>query len=980
MSPQLNIISLGGFRVSLGTQDISFETRKDAALFIYLLGTGRSHPRETLAEMFWEGYSQKDAGRNLRRNLSNLRKSLGDFMNAPPREEFASINIEADIRFDFAEIEARLLSITDFPTEQEAADLQQTLQLYRGPFLEGFYGDSTEFERWTSAERDRLERRVLHGLRTLATFYLYQGQYEAGIEVANRILLVDDLDEEGHRLCIAMLALSGQRAAALRHYQTCHELLNQAFGIDPGPEITDLYERIRAGESLDQYFVTEEASQSTSASRLIQTIPNNLPSHLTPFVGRINERQDLRNLIEQSHARLITIVGLGGIGKTRIALKIAAEVMQHFQDGVFFVQLADLAASEQVIPTIIEAMDLEIHSETHAIDYLLDYLADRRVLLILDNFETVLDSAELIAEILTETPSCQIITTSREMLYLQGETLFPLEGLEYTCPDESTGTILDCDAGKLFLQSAERTDPCFTAEDGDLESVAKICRIVRGMPLAIELAAGWIFMLNPAEIFDEITRGIDILSTEQVNVPARHRSIRTIFESTWRRLNSGEQSALLKLAVFRGGFSRHSAQAVAEAGLRMLNILLSKSLLSRANDARYEIHELMQQYLNETLKENPSFQADAQVAHCHYFATFVANNEPSIVAMNQKVAIQDFENIYEAWRFAVESRDMKAISRLREGVWALFDTQGWHQEGASAFRLVINALEDEKYEGEIGINYGRCLALCGNFLGHTGKLNTAYKMIKRGTLILRDLSADEEYILSAGLLAEFATSDTQREEAKQFIEANMNLLDQSSITRIDSVLWRYAKLLEPEDAENVLQQAQKHERDEDRRRRANVDLERGRIQRRQDKPEQAKKRLLKSLEEYRTLSYDQGIAWALNELGRNALQLHAPHEAAPYFLEARHTAERIHMVSIVLGSLVGLAEAMLQIEYAYEAAVVTSFALEQSATNLDTKQNAEELLNTLNTQLTEDMLSSALAEGQAATMHEISALIASIWQ
>lgn len=974
---QLTVMALGGLRVLRVDQDVAFETRKDAALFVYLLGTARPHPREALAEMFWEGYSQRDALRNLRRMLCNLRHEIGDFLLAP-RGDFVSINMAANIRFDFAELEDCLLSDTETLNEERAVRLQTALSLYRGGFLEGFYVDSSEFERWMVAERNRLVRRLVQGLHLLANYDLQQQRYERGIEIVERLLMLDDLDEEAHRLYMVSLALSGQRIAALRHYQVCCEILEKAFGIPPEQETQHFYQRILAGEKLVEYLVNEHIQLPTSTSTIAGTIPNNLPSHLTAFVGRKSERQELRNLIEQSTARLITIVGLGGVGKSRLALKVAEDVMQSFSDGVFLIGLTDVKVIDQVVSVIATTINLDLNSEESPNHALKAFLADKKMLLVLDGFEHLLGSAELVSEWLMVAPNLYILITSRDVLYLRGETLFPLDGLGFERTDLSD-SVLPSDATQLFLQSARRSNPTFALVNEDFPLVGDICRMVRGMPLALELAASWVSLLTLGEIRDEIVQGIDLLSTEQVNIPEHHRSVRSIFEATWQRLNAGEQEILLRLSTFRNGFSRQAAQQVAGASLRMLNILLSKSLVFRMYQTRYEIHQLLQHYLQEKLQKQPALLAETNTNHAHYYAAFIVEHEASIIGGNCQIAVADFENIQQAWHTAIEQLDWVAIEQLREGLWALFDAQSRLHDGATTFQWAVQALEMQS-EPVARVQYGRCLALYGYFLGRTGKMDAGYKMARQGVILLHELNAYEAYILSASVLAELATTEAQQFEARNFIETNLDLLEKGSITRIGSVLWRYAKLLnamgESEDAENLLLNAAAREQERYRPRgRANIDWQHGHMQHRQGKHIEAHERLLKSLQEYRELNYKQGIAWALNTLGHNACQMSLFEEAVNHFLGALQTAQQADIDPIIFDSLVGLGEIMGKRGYSCETVVTACFVLSQHTLYPDTKTTAQALFQTMQLQLEETDLRSSQQEGRQADLSHIVALV-----
>lgn len=979
MAPQLNIQSLGELRVSLDDQPISFGSNKATALLVYLLGTGRSQSREVLAELLYEGYPQKDAMGNFRRELSVVRTALPDMVDS--NREFAWLNTGENIWFDFAELEAGLISIPEYLTAETALEIQQQIsELFVGDFLEGFPDiGSAAFEQWVVAERDRLKRRVQNGLQALANYFIQHGHYDAGLETTEKLLKLDELDEEAYRLQMIALAQSGQRANAIRVFQTLSKILEQELDLEPDVEAVAIFERIRAGDSLDDYFSEVEAVNGYQTAS--GQIPNNLPQQLTPFVGRSKEIEQFLNLMIQSRPRLVTIEGSGGIGKTRFALKLAEQLMSQFSDGVYFVPLADLGSPEQIVPKIAESMDIDLYGDQRPESELSEYIAGKKILLLLDNFENVADGAEIVFDILGQTSQLTIIITSRERLRLRGETSFPIDGLDYPRSDEDALDILEIDSGRLFLQSARRVDPGFEPLSEDLLPVTNICRIVRGMPLAIELATGYINMLTPAEILHELNHnGIDMLVTDDFNIPDRQKSIVAIFDWSWDRLSLSEQEALTKLAVFRGGFTRDAAQAVAGAGLRMLNILVSMSLIYREGRGRYEIHELMGQFLQMKLAENADLVSSIHQAHCRYFSSLLDENEGDILSGHVKEIIPDFENIYHAWHFAISDINLKAIGRLREGLWALFDAQSWHHEGAAAFKLAINALETDDPQGEHGINYGRCLALYGYFLGQSGNLGAGYKMAHQGTLILRDLNATEEYILSASLLGPLATSQTQRFEAKELIEDQLNdILNESSITRIGSVLVRYGELIgligNPEEAEHILQQGGERERAHNRARGlANVNLQQGKVDRQRGRHELAREKLLKSLSEYESLGYGQGVAWSLNGLGRNALDMNNLPQAGEYFMKALQTARDIDMAPILLDSLVGLAEVLYKAGKPDETSIIAFYVLDHKSLNPETRQNVLKLIETLSLQMEVQSLAIIQTRATQSSITQITAL------
>ena len=295
--------------------------------------------------------------------------------------------------------------------------------------------------------------------------------------------------------------------------------------------------------------------------------PINLPAEHTPFVGRRDELGEIKR--HMGETRLLTLTGPGGIGKTRLALKTAEEATGDFEDGCFFVPLAPIRSVEHIIQTIAEGVKFPLATQEDPQHQLLRYLQKRQLLLIMDNFEHLLDGAGIVSEILQGAPAVKVLATSRERLNLLSETTFMVGGLETPFQVKSQDP-LNYDAVTLFAQSARKAHPGFDPSSDELDQIAKICQIVQGMPLAIELAAAWLHILNVREIVEELEKGLDNLVSEAREAPERPTSIQAVFDHSWSMLEQTEQEIFMLLSVFRGGFTREAAQRVAGASLQQL--------------------------------------------------------------------------------------------------------------------------------------------------------------------------------------------------------------------------------------------------------------------------------------------------------------------------------------------------------------------------------------------------------------------------
>jgi predicted ATPase/DNA-binding XRE family transcriptional regulator len=356
-----------------------------------------------------------------------------------------------------------------------------------------------------------------------------------------------------------------------------------------------------------------------------------LPVLATPFVGRESELATLADLLAKSNVRLVSLVGPGGMGKTRVALA-AAQAQQALQprafgDGIVFVDLAPVISLDFVVSAIAETLGLDLAprrgDERSPGQQLLDFLRPRQMLLVLDNLEHLLDDGvvSLILDILRGAPAVRLLVTSRQRLKLHQEQLVTLEGLPYPKDDltERSSQLEEYAAWQLFLTAARRLRPDFVLLPEEAQSLLEICRMVEGMPLALELAAAWVDTLSVSDIAAEVQDSLDILTSEFVDLPQRHRSIQAVFDASWQRLGAGEQEAYMGLSVFRGGFLREAAQHVAGASLPVLARFIDRCLLQfQPANQRYHLHEVLRQYGQEKLVSAGAWDSVRQ-RHFEYY-------------------------------------------------------------------------------------------------------------------------------------------------------------------------------------------------------------------------------------------------------------------------------------------------------------------------------------------------------------------------
>lgn len=510
---------------------------------------------------------------------------------------------------------------------------------------------------------------------------------------------------------------------------------------------------------------------------------HNLPAQTTLFVGRERELAEIERLLADTATRLVTLTGPGGMGKTRLAIEVAARLIDEFPDGVYFVSLAPLDTPDRMLSAIAEALRYTFFQGSEPRRQLAECLMEKRLLLVLDNFEHLAGSAGLIAELLAAARNVKLIATSRERLNLNGETLLNIGGMdfpEWETPQGSAEDAAEYAAVRLFTQSARRVRPDFELTDEHLPHVVRICQQVRGMPLGILLAASWVEVLTPAEIAAEIAQNLDFLESQAYDLPTRQRSLRAVFEYSWTLLNDAEQDALKKLAVFRNGFSREAAQQVTGASLRILMGLVSKSLLRRDPSGRYELHELIRQYAREKLEENGAVCEASCCAHSAYYLDFLAAREDDLFSARSSVVYEEIrreiENVRAAWNYAVATAD-KRIRRAIATLNQYHAMQKAYVEGEKLFRSVAAAwAETDDRE-----TYARLLAAQGQ---HAVIANPqqAEAVLKRAIDILRDLAGQGAEVLDA-LGAAFRSLGHHYDLALNHVEALRALTEALALYR-----------------------------------------------------------------------------------------------------------------------------------------------------------------------------------------------------
>jgi predicted ATPase/transcriptional regulator with XRE-family HTH domain len=477
----------------------------------------------------------------------------------------------------------------------------------------------------------------------------------------------------------------------------------------------------------------------------------NLPIFPTPLIGRGHEVAQLSQLLRDPQCYLLTLVGPGGIGKTRLAIETASKVQHFFADGVHLVPLDSTNSTRFLVPVIANAIGFTFQSANRADPktQLFDYLQKKQALLVLDNLEQLLNEPgiELLPELFAHAPQVKLLATSRECLGLQGEWVFEVQGL--SVPERiSAEEAVQNTSVELFLQRARRAHVEFTAVPEDYPAIVRICQLVDGMPLGIELAAGWVRTLSCIEIAREIERGLDFLSVSARDMPARHRSMRAVFDHSWKFLTEEEQRVLMRLSAFRGGFRRDAAEQVAEARLPVLSSLVTKSLIRRSGAGRYDLHDLIRQFAGEQLAGHPEEQSATQACHGRYYLTCFSEADGRLRSTVQRETLAELtaelDNFRVAWTWAVDHSEFGLIEGTMRTFFRLYDTRGWFQEGIETLDRAVNALEmahgQSTPDRTDRVALGHILAPRSWFAYRLADYDQAQRMLERSLEILRPLN------------------------------------------------------------------------------------------------------------------------------------------------------------------------------------------------------------------------------------------------
>lgn len=707
-----NVQLTGRAHVRVESSLVPFEPDKRYQVLAYLAYAGDWVGRERLAFLFWPDTHSSNARQNLRGLLQRVRNLAWS-----PELEAGPHRARWPVSSDVAALRRAL-------GEGAVGD---ALEAYHGPLLEGLDpADEDEFGEWL-----RMEREALHSDWRGAILRFARGGAEADPERAHAMLLrlvgADALDEDAVRLAMEVSARSGNPEEALRLYRDFGMRLEEAMGLEPTSATLATLEAVEAQMADRAAWLALPPDTAEGSDRAMSAAPTAIPGDRTSFVGRERELEEVLDRLRRPDCRLLTITGAGGIGKTRVALRAAGALARELPGGATFVELETWVSPETVPAAIAESLGLPPQADQVPFQQVAQHLRERKVLLLLDNFEHLLEGAVWVSRLLQACPGVKVLVTSRQRLQLSEEWLYPLEGLAYPPRDgdaavlgvrEDVGTRVDDEATRvdevatwgdpvasasnygairLFVDRAARVRPGFRLRQVDLPAVLELCRLTRGFPLAIELAAAWARALPLRDIVDGIAQGLDLLATESRDVTDRHRSIRLTFEHSWRLLSAPEQTAARRLAVFRGPIRRDAAAYVAGAGPAVLAALVDKSVLRLNERDRYDRHPLLQRYLLEKARASEEEYTATLTRHRAYYVRFLRDRTDRARGTDPGAALAEIDGqmvdiLYaaEVARSRGETGSLVALMRLLALDTGYLPARGY---GPQTFALLEAAAE-----------------------------------------------------------------------------------------------------------------------------------------------------------------------------------------------------------------------------------------------------------------------------------------------
>lgn len=752
-----NLKLLGTLELSVDDKPIASHFRSDKvrALLVYLaLKGGRPHQRRLLATLLWPNFSEEASRRNLRKALFHLRETLDQ---AFPQTSHLLLTVDRQT----VHLDLSYLTVDAIQFEQLLAEVEQHTHhhlqscpkclthliaagnLYCDDLLPGFsLAGAAPFEEWLLFKRERLQQQAILTLQNLATIFEQQNDYEQAENYATRLTVLDPYHEKAVRQLMRILTQTDRRNAALQFYNHLVDRLQSEIGVAPEERTRLLFQQIVEGD-----FVAPVKSIKKM---------HHFPTQFTPFLGRKEELARINQLLLDANCCLLTIIGPGGIGKTRLAIEAAKQAAdsKRFVDGIYFAHLSDVESGDDVSMALASTLSLLPRANATLLDQILAFLQSRDCLLLLDNFEHLVGIEQLAADLLAAAPGLTLLVTSRRPLHLRAEQQVRINGLDYPeqpLEEEQTLDLIQVQtyaALRLFIQSARLVQPDFAASSSNVQAIIRISHLTQGIPLAVEIAATWVRLMDVMSIAEAIEHSLDFLVTPVQDMLDRHRSMRAVFDYSWKLLTPSEQITLTKVGIFQGSFSLKTAVSVLETTIGDIAALLDKSLLQSPTSGRYALHELLRQYALGKLREMNNAQeieANIRRKHSHHYLELVAQSASDFYGAEPQAAAAMIQrhlgNVNQAWWWAIEHAaepgQLEVIACSVDGLGRFYEFLGLAGEGKRIMRRAVVKVEEVGVKGTaVSAFISHLLTWQAHFQNRLGEadaaLETAQKALAHG--------------------------------------------------------------------------------------------------------------------------------------------------------------------------------------------------------------------------------------------------------
>ena len=697
---------IGGFSISNGQETISSTAWKShrARNLVKLLALTPGHRlhRDQAIEVLWPDLDVKTATNDFHQALYSARRVLDQVLPGWLVLEEGFLSLANNLGHSYTiDVEAFEAAASRARESQDPAAYQAALELYAGELL-----PDDCYEAWTFQPREALRQTYLTLLLELAQLYEASHDYTRGISALQNLLAVDPSHEEAHQGLMRLYALSGQRQQALRQYQALRKVLQTELEVEPSPATLQLYESIQSGQIFKPVEIPTPPKQVEPTPRP----HHNLPNRLSTFIGREKEIDQVIALLRGT--RLLTVTGAGGVGKTSLALQTVSYLLEAFPDGVWLIELAPLANPELLPQVCVHTLDLIRQPDAPYLTILIQYLQKKHLLLILDNVEHLIAACgSLISELLKNCPRLTILTTSREVLNLPGESVFRVPSMTAPEPNQVVGLdqMAQYESVRLLVERARQISPKFELTRENAPAIAQICHRLDGIPLAIELAAGRVRLLSVDQIAVRLDHAFNLLTGGSREALPRHRTLKATIDWSYDLLTPKECLLLQRLSVFAGGWTLEAAEDVCKDDqlnsfeiLDLLSALVDKSLIQVIQGAdglnRYRILETLLQYTRERLEETGD-SGRVRDRHLETFAALTGQAEPHLRGKGQVEWLDRLESELDNLRAAMEWSQNGRIElgmKIAADLDWLWWIHGYYSEGRDWLKKLLSIEENTR--------------------------------------------------------------------------------------------------------------------------------------------------------------------------------------------------------------------------------------------------------------------------------------------